>query len=62
MSRDEQVRLIHSQALRPHVQSCVQFWGPQFGKDIEVLEQVQTRAVNLVKGLEHKFCEGCGDV
>jgi len=43
---------LYSTLVRPHLESCIQFWGPQYKKDLDLLEEAQKRIIKMTRRVE----------
>ena len=43
----------YSALMRPHLENGIQLWDQGHKKDVELLEQVQRRAIEMIRRMEH---------
>ncbi|KAK4826316.1 hypothetical protein QYF61_007401 [Mycteria americana] len=43
--------------MRPHLEYCIQLWGPWYKKAMDLLERVQRGTTKVIRGMEHLSCE-----
>jgi len=42
---------LYKTLVQPHLEYCVQFWSPNYRKDVEALERVQRRFTRMLPGM-----------
>ena len=47
------IDLMDGPLVRPHLEYSIPFWSIQDEKVMELLEQVQRRAMRMIRGLQH---------
>ena len=60
-SREKEVIVpLYSALVRLHLEYCIQAWGPQYKRDMELLERVQRRSIRAGTPLLQRTVEGIG--
>ncbi|PKU40825.1 hypothetical protein llap_8870 [Limosa lapponica baueri] len=49
----EAILPLYSALVRPYLKYCIQLWSPQHRNDMDLFEQVQRRATERIRVLEH---------
>jgi len=48
---------LYSTLVGPRLESCIELWSPQHRKDMDLLEQVQRKAMKMIRRMEHHSSE-----
>ena len=48
---------LYKAVVKPYLEYCIQAWRPYLRKDIHMLENIQTRATKLIRGLRYPSYE-----